>query len=105
VLPGGPVPAVLLPGVISPDGTMAAMVVDSPGSAATEVVRDLRTGRTQPAGVPVNLRTGWQSLAWSPDSRWLLVASHGITAINPVNMSETTFNMALPDVQEIVVRP
>jgi hypothetical protein len=56
-------------GVISPDGTRAALPVRSPGPAI-EVV-DLTTGAEHALSLRVSPNADWETLVWSPDSRWL----------------------------------
>jgi hypothetical protein len=56
---------------LSPDGTRLAVVIDEPGPATG--LLDLRTGRFQPSPFDVTMTP----VAWSPDSRWLLLADAG----------------------------
>ena len=67
-------------GVISPDGATAAVLVGSP-QARIEII-DLATGAAHALPLRIDLSgadTGWawESMAWSPDSRWLFVAAGG----------------------------
>ena len=62
-------------GVISPDGTVAAVLVGSP-STRIEII-NLTTGAEHilPLRI-VSVDEGWESMAWSPDSRWLFLAAN-----------------------------
>ena len=67
-------------GVISPDGATAAVPVGSP-QARIEII-DLATGAAHALPLRIDLSgadTGqaWESMVWSPDSRWLFVAANG----------------------------
>jgi hypothetical protein len=63
-------------GLISPDGTLAAMAgrTDENGIAALYLI-DLRSGADHQTTIMVNTNAGvGYGWAWSPDSRWLFVA-------------------------------
>jgi hypothetical protein len=67
-------------GVISPDGATAAVLVGSP-QARIEII-DLATGAAHALPLRIDLSgadTGWawDTMVWSPDSRWLFVAANG----------------------------
>ena len=62
-------PADADPGVISPDGTHAALLVRSPRLAIDDV--DLTTGAQHVLALPVHPTDDGGALIWSPDSRWL----------------------------------
>ena len=62
-------------GVISPDGTVAAVLAGSP-SARIEII-NLATGAEH--ALPLRIASvddGGESMAWSPDSRWLFLAAN-----------------------------
>lgn len=107
-------------GVIAPDGRTAAVigrVVVGHAGGPTNAVRliDLRTG----AAKALHLRTGGSasfllgaasyedSMAWSPDSRWLFVASTDgkLLAINSRSGRVESLGISLPRVQQVAIRP
>jgi hypothetical protein len=74
------------PGVISPDGTMAAVPLGVP-SATDVLLVNLVTGFAYQLSTymgPGGSAVTWQSMVWSPDSEWLFLAVDGhIRAIDP----------------------
>lgn len=63
------------PGVISPDGSIAALVSSEPdGTRAALRLVDLNTGAERTTHVLANRDASYNggALAWTPDSRWLL---------------------------------
>jgi len=94
------------PGVISPDGRLAAVfAVD--GNQVTLQLISLVTGAQGQVRVPLSVAsTDGQTLAWSPDSRWLfVVAAHGrLTAVSPGTGVARTLGVALPPVSQIAVQ-
>jgi hypothetical protein len=107
-------------GVIAPDGRTAAVVgrvVVGHAGGPTNAVRliDLRTG----AARELHVRAGGQgsflqgsgagqdSMAWSPDSRWLFVASSSGTllAVNPRSGRVESLGIKLPRVEQVAIRP
>lgn len=106
VLPGR-VPASELgqPGVIAPDGTTAAVLGDT-GNQLTLHLVDLFTGAQRQVRVPLGFGpANWQTLAWSPDSRWLfVVAAHGrLVAVQASTGQVRGLGMAMPPVSDIAV--
>jgi hypothetical protein len=62
-------------GVISPDGTAAAVLAGSP-STRIEII-NLATGAEHALPLRVvSVDDGGESMAWSPDSRWLFLAAN-----------------------------
>ena len=62
-------------GVISPDGTVAAVLAGSP-STRIEII-DLATGAEHALPLRiVSVDDGGESMVWSPDSRWLFLAAN-----------------------------
>ena len=112
VLPGPavsayPWPWQSLPGTVSPDGTTAAVVV--PGQSQNQAWLDLvslSSGTVMHVPVPVARDTSSQSLAWSPDSRWLfVVTAHGTLAIVDARTGHPQhLNLGLTDLTQIVFR-
>jgi hypothetical protein len=105
-LPGPPPDTAGVSGVIAPDGLVAAVFRGS-GSQLTLHLVNLISGGDQRLGVRLARGTpGPQTLAWSPDSRWLfVVAAHGTLAVvNTRTGQEQNFGLALPRVSQIAVR-
>jgi hypothetical protein len=103
-----PWPMQQLPGVVSPDGATAAIVV--PGNVDGQAWLDLvslSTGAAVRLSVPVAPDTASQSLAWSPDSRWLFViTAHGSLAIVDARTRQPrTLGLDLSGLTQIVIRP
>jgi hypothetical protein len=107
--PNGP----MLPtvGVISPDGSTVAVVVGSP-QARIEMI-NLVTGAAHALPLRVNMSDvdmGWasESMAWSPDSRWLFIANGNLYAVSQrtdqiTNLSQT-LGPALPQLSQLSMR-
>jgi hypothetical protein len=106
--------------VIAPDGATAAVVgrvVAGQAKGPTNAVRliDLRTGVAKDLGVRIgghdSLPAGtsiWpESMAWSPDSRWLFVAGAGgrLLAIDARSGQIESLGITLPRVEQVAVRP
>lgn len=99
----------MLPGVISPDGTTAALLVQSP-SRAIETI-DLATGTAHALSLHIDLSTAnEQSLVWSPDSRWLFATgtSGDVYAVNAhtgqiTDLTDIT-GRAVPPLSQIAIR-
>ncbi len=85
-LPGPPVhlltwPWPAYPGSVAPDGQTAAVVADSGNGHVVLEELNLTTGTVTRLAVPVSENTSSQTMAWSPDSKWLFVAAaNGIAA-------------------------
>jgi hypothetical protein len=93
-------------GVISPDGDMAAVPLTGASGATTVHLVSLRTGVSTDLGVRV--REGYlQSMAWSPDGRWLFVASASgkLVAINARSGQARSLGLKLPGVEQVAIRP
>jgi hypothetical protein len=111
-LPGPPLAVVNLPwpnqaGAVSPDGSMAAVVVQGPGNDPVLDLINLRSGRVTRVAVPVTALSSSQTMAWSPDSRWLFVvtASSGIAAVDARTGRPVRLDLGLPGVSQIAIRP
>jgi hypothetical protein len=107
-------------GVIAPDGRTAAVVgrvVVGRSGGPTNAVRliDLRTGAARdlhvriggPANFLVGAAAGQDTMAWSPDSRWLFVASANgkLLAINRRSGQVKSLGVQLPRVDQVAIRP
>jgi hypothetical protein len=99
-------------GVISPDGATAAVLVGSP-QARIEII-DLATGAAHALPPRIDLSEvdmgwTWESMAWSPDSRWLFATADGdLYAVNQhtaqiINLSHA-LGPALPQLSQLSMR-
>jgi hypothetical protein len=97
-----------LPGVTSPDGAMAAVVVpgSSDGQAWLDLV-SLSSGAGLRVPVPVARDSSSQSLAWSPDSRWLFVvtARGNLTIVDGHTGQPQHLSLGVSGLSQIVMRP
>jgi hypothetical protein len=101
-------------GVISPDGSTAAVAENGPGRRLTVHVIDLRTGVTRDLDVPVGVPgddleagdTDQQSMVWSPDGRWLFVAASGgkLVVVNARTGRAQSLGVRLPAVDQVAIR-
>jgi Tol biopolymer transport system component len=103
-------------GVISPDGSTAAVAENGPNGVLTVHLIDLRTGSSRDlnvvlGGSSTDLSFGGdaseQSMAWSPDGRWLFVAaSRGQLVVVSAPTGEVqSLGIRLPAVDQVAVRP
>jgi hypothetical protein len=107
-------------GVIAPDGRTAAVVgrvVVGRSGGPMNAVRliDLRTGATRdlrvrlggPSSFPLGSAIGEDSMVWSPDSRWLFVATANgrLVAVNPGSGRVESLGIKLPRVEQVAIRP
>ena len=121
VLPGAAVPGPFYTswpptGVISPDGSTAAVAESGRNGQLTVHLIDLRTGATRDLDVPLgsfggDLSVGGNaneySMVWSPDGRWLFVAATGgrLVAIDPRTGRAEGLGVNLPAVEQVAIRP
>jgi len=94
-------------GVLSPDGTLAAMAgpTDETGLAALHLI-DLRSGADHQSTIMVDTNSGvGYGWAWSPDSQWLFVADAAgiIRAVNR-NGQAHLLDTHLPAIEQLAVR-
>jgi hypothetical protein len=94
------------PGTVAPDGKTAAIVVASGNDNVALDEINLSTGAITPVGVPVNQQASSQTLAWSPDSRWLFVlAANGqLVAVDARTGRPQSLGVTLPRLSAIIVR-
>jgi hypothetical protein len=98
--PGAP------PGVIAPDGATAALIRVS-GNQVTLHLLNLLSGADQQIFVSLDQGSAAdQTLAWSPDSRWLfIVAANGeLAAVNARTRHAEGLGVELPPIGQIAVR-
>jgi hypothetical protein len=95
------------PGVISPDGSTAAVYqAGAPGQAATLHLIDLSSGADHPLAVSVaDGSLGLADAAWSPDSRWLFVAgARGkLLVIDARTRRVSELGVTLPKIYQVAV--
>jgi hypothetical protein len=103
-------------GVISPDGSTAALGEPGRNGRLTVHLINLRTGVTGDLNVPLGspgsdlqygADAGEQAMAWSPDGRWLFVAASGgkLVAVDPRTGRAESLGVSLPAVDQVAIRP
>ncbi len=112
VLPGSPPAVVNLPwpeqaGAVSPDGSTAAVIAQGPDNDTVLELVNLGSGAVTPVAVPVPAAASSQTIAWSPDSRWLfVVTAHGTLAAVDVRTGQVhDLGLGLSGLSQIVIRP
>jgi len=106
-LPGPAVPAkVWPPGVIAPNGSAAAVFVLGGMSRVSLHLVNLSTGADHSVDLPAGTFPSDQTLAWSPDGRWLFaVAGPGqLVAIDARTFRAVHLGVSLPYLTQIAVR-
>jgi hypothetical protein len=105
--PSAEPPVIGGPGVIAPDGSAAALLRAGPGGQVTLHLLSLTNGRDHRVDVTLDQGSASaQTLAWSPDSRWLfVVAANGTLAVvNARTQYIENIGVNVPSVSEIVIR-
>lgn len=94
-------------GVLSPDGTTAAMLAPSPSGGSGLYLLDLHSGARKMLHVSANLESFDGVLAFSPDSRWLFAVTvdGSIAVVNRATGAVSTMEGPLPPLTQLVVRP
>lgn len=93
-------------GVTAPDGSTAALLVSSTfGATALDLV-NLTSGAVTAVQASVVPHAGSQTLAWSPDSRWLFVitATGQLAAVNPRTGHVQDLGLGLSGLRKIAIR-
>ena len=92
--------------MVSPDGATAAVLEAGRYGHVSLKLLDLASGAVTTIDAPVTQASSSQTLAWSPDSRWLFVADAGgqVLAVNQVNDRVESLGVPLPDLTQITVR-
>jgi hypothetical protein len=94
-------------GVISANGAFAAMLEsDTLGTTRVRLL-DLASGTERQLGVPVNRSFQDSTMVWSPDSRWLFIATAdgGLTPVDPATGQVYDIGATLPELRQLAVRP
>ena len=99
--------AELAAGVISPDGSVAAVVRAGRNRGFAVSLIETATGAEHTVADIPDGAFGDQNMAWSPDGRWLfLVGSNGtIQVINSVTLQHTSLGVRLPPAVQVAIRP
>jgi hypothetical protein len=94
------------PGIVSPDGALAAVIVASISRGTALDLVNLSTGGTTTVPVRIGMSSDSRTLAWSPDGRWLFVlASTGqVVAVRASNGSVHSLGVRLPRLTQIAIR-
>jgi hypothetical protein len=94
-------------GVISPDGSIAAVpLMLGSATAMTVHLISLRSGADTPVAVQLAGAAASQSLAWSPDSKWLFAAAAGgrLLAVDARTGQVRSLGLSLPYVTQVAVQ-
>ena len=95
------------PGVISPDGSQAAVLSAAGDGKIRLSLINLNDGASRGISVPINQHSlGGQLLTWSPDGKWLFaVATRGrLVAVSARTGRVTGLGAALPPLAQIAIR-
>jgi hypothetical protein len=102
-------------GVIAPDGSTAAVAQTGSDGGLTVNLIDLHTGTTRDLGIPLGMPgtdlplgadANDNSMAWSPDSRWLFIAEKGgkLVAVSALTGRTESLGISLPAIDQIAIR-
>jgi hypothetical protein len=95
-------------GVISPDGSTAAVLTSGPnGTLGLSVLNVARGSWLAVPGLVTAQGNIDGSIAFSPDSKWLFAVTAGgsIAAINPRTSTASILDVPLPPLTQLAVRP
>jgi DNA-binding beta-propeller fold protein YncE len=94
-------------GVLSPDGSTAAMLQTGPQGESQLYLLDLVSGRRRVVPVTPNPDAYDGAVAFSPDSRWLFAVTAGgtVSVVNSRTAAVRPLGIALPSLSQLVVRP
>jgi hypothetical protein len=96
-----------IPGVTSPDGSIAAAAVFGNYGEITIQLFNLSTGTSTMLPVTMSPDAGYQVMAFSPDGRWLFVAAAGgrLLAVSMLTDKVTSLGFSLPPISQVAIRP
>lgn len=109
-LPGPPLPHTPMtpwpPGLIAPDGAAAALLELGRDGLLGVHLLDLRSGTDRLLSVPISENGANETMAWSPDSRWLFVVTDtgAVRAVNVSTGQAGSLGVRLPFISQIAVR-
>jgi hypothetical protein len=94
-------------GVISPNGATAGVLASGKDGKLTLELVNLRSGASTVVAVPLPRSASDDTLAWSPDSKWLFVAAAGgrLLAVNATSKHVASLGVQLPFITQVAVRP
>ncbi len=103
--PGDPAFAWPTLGVTSPAGSAAAVAVSGPRGQVRLDLVNLRSGATTRTPAVLSPSPGYQSMVWSPDSRWLFVADDTgrLLAVSASTGRPVSLGIPLPPVEQVAV--
>jgi hypothetical protein len=110
MLPGPALPHTPLtpwpPGLIAPDGTAAAVLELGRDSQLGLHLVDLRSGTDRLLGLPISQNADNQTMAWSPDSKWLFVVTDvgAVRAVDASTGQSASLGVRLPFISQVAVR-
>ncbi len=110
MLPGRALPHTPLtpwpPGLIAPDGAAAAVLELGRASQLSMHLLDLRSGADRVLTLPISQDATNQTMAWSPDSRWLFVVTDtgAVRAVNASTGQAASLGVRLPFISQVAVR-
>jgi hypothetical protein len=93
-------------GVLSPDGTTAAMMTAGPNGTVGFSLLDLTSGHRKVFAFFINQMDYQGAVAFSPDSKWLFVitADGSLSVIDPKTGAIRSLGAALPPLGQLVIR-
>jgi hypothetical protein len=110
-LPGPPVKVVTWPwpwqpGAVSPSGATAAVMVAGTGGQARLDLVNLRSGAATVIPAAITQESSSQTLAWSPDGKWLFAVGAGgkLLAVNAGSGRVESLGVRLPAVSQLAIR-
>jgi hypothetical protein len=94
------------PGIVSPDGALAAVIVATGSRGAALDLLNLSTGRIATVAVPIGMSSDSRTLAWSPHSLWLFaLAGNGqVAAVRASDGRVYSLGVRLPRLSQIAIR-
>ena len=95
-------------GVISPDGSTAAMLTSGPnGALGLSLLSFARGSWLRVPGLVASVENFTGSIAFSPDGKWLfaVTADGAIAVVNPRTSAVSTLDVSLPPLTQLLVRP
>jgi hypothetical protein len=96
------------PGVISPDGSTAAVLTTGSNGAVGLSLLDFARGSWRRVPKVVVTQEAFNgAIAFSPDSKWLfaVTTSRPVAVINPRTLAVSTLDRSLPPVTQLAIRP
>jgi WD40 repeat protein len=94
-------------GVLSPDGSTAAMLTQDPDGTYRMYLVDLATGKRRVLEIPTDPTNDDGGFTFSPDGRWLFVltSDRRLVVVNSRTTAVGSLGVPLPDLIQLAVRP